>query len=93
MLFQCVLGLFLFLVSYSSFAQAIFKGTVADNETGNGIPYATVYLANTTFGTSTDEEGKFSIYLPEGNYEVIIRMLGYQGLTFNLPAAIVKPQG
>ncbi|SFB45451.1 CarboxypepD_reg-like domain-containing protein [Algoriphagus aquimarinus] len=93
MLFQCVLGLFLFFGSFSSFSQAIFKGTVADNETGKGIPYATVYLANTTLGTSTDEDGKFSIYLPEGNYEVIVRMLGYQGLTFNLPASTVKSQG
>ncbi|MEB2778071.1 carboxypeptidase-like regulatory domain-containing protein [Algoriphagus sp. D3-2-R+10] len=93
MLKRIVLGLFLFLGSFSSFAQAIFKGTVADNETGKGIPFATVFLANTTIGTSTDEEGKFSIYLSEGNYEVIIRMLGYEGLTFNLPAAIVKPQG
>lgn len=92
-LVKIVLGLFLFLGSISSYAQATFKGTIADMETGEGIPYATVFLANTTFGTSTDEEGKFSIYLPDGNYEVIIRILGYQGMTFNLPASNVKPQG
>lgn len=78
MLFKIVLGLFLFLVSFSSFAQAIFKGTVADNETGKGIPYITVYLANTTFGTSTDESGKFSLYLPEGNYEEILHSIEKQ---------------
>ena len=92
-LFKIVLGLFLFAVSFSSFAQATFKGTVADMESGKGIPYATVFLANTTFGTSTDEEGKFSIDLPAGNYEVIIRILGYQSLTFNLPVSTIKPQG
>lgn len=92
-LFKIVLGLFLFFSSLPAFAQAVFKGTIADMETGEGIPYATVFLANTTLGTSTDEEGKFSINLPEGNYEVIIRILGYQGMTFNLPASNVKPQG
>lgn len=90
---RIVLGLFLFFVTSSSFAQAIFKGTIADFETGESIPYATVFLANTTSGTSSDEEGKFSIYLPAGNYKVIIRMLGYEGLTFNISAAMVKPQG
>ncbi len=93
MLFQCVLGLFLFLVSFSSFAQAIFKGTIVDIETEKPIPYASVFLANTTFGTSSDEEGKFSLHIPDGSYEVIIRILGYEGLTFNLPASTVQPQG
>lgn len=92
-LLKIVLGFFLFLGCFSSFAQTIFKGTVADLETGKGIPYATIFLANTTIGTSSDEDGKFFIYLPDGNYEVIIRMLGYQGLTFNLPSAMVESQG
>ncbi|REG94181.1 carboxypeptidase-like regulatory domain-containing protein [Algoriphagus antarcticus] len=93
MLLKIFLGLFLFFGSFSANAQAIFKGTIVDFETGEAIPYATVFLANTTLGTTTDEEGKFSMYLPNGNYEVIIRILGYEGLTFNLPASMVQPQG
>ncbi|PZX49634.1 carboxypeptidase-like regulatory domain-containing protein [Algoriphagus chordae] len=92
-LVKIVLGVFLFLGGSLSFGQAIFKGTIVDIETDEAIPYATVFLANTTIGASTDEKGKFSLYMPEGNYEVIIRMLGYEGITFNLPASMVQPQG
>jgi hypothetical protein len=93
MLLKCVLGFFLFLTSFFADAQAIFKGTIVDIETEKPIPYASVFLANTTIGTSSDEQGKFSLYLPEGSYEVIIRILGYEGLTFNLPSSNVQPQG
>lgn len=92
-LMKIVLGLFLVLGSFSAFSQTVFRGTVADYDTGEPIAGATIFLANTTLGTFSDNEGKFSIYLHNGNYEVIIRMLGYEGLTFNLPAAMVKPQG
>jgi len=85
--------LFLFFGSFCAEAQAIFKGSIVDFETEEPIPYAIVFLANTTIGTSSDEAGKFSLYLPDGNYEVIIRILGYEGLTFNLPASMVEPQG
>lgn len=93
MLLKCVLGLFLFLASFCAEAQAIFKGTIVDIETEEPIPNASVFLANTTFGTSSDTEGKFSLYIPDGSYEVIIRILGYEGLTFNLPSSRVQPQG
>lgn len=93
MLLKIVLGLLFCFGSTFSFAQAIFKGTIVDFETEEPIPFATVFLANTTLGTSTDEQGEFSLYLPEGNYEVIIRILGYEGLTFNLSDATVQPQG
>lgn len=88
-----VFGFFLLLTSSSTFSQAIFKGTIVNIETEEPIPNASVFLANTTFGTSSDAEGKFSLYIPDGTYEVIIRILGYEGLTFNLPSSTVQPQG
>ncbi|RAI94047.1 carboxypeptidase-like regulatory domain-containing protein [Algoriphagus yeomjeoni] len=92
-LVKIVLGLFLFLAKNEAFAQQVFQGTVANYETGDGIPYATVFITNTTFGVSADENGKFSLSIPEGNYEVIIRMLGYNGLVFSLSTDDLKPQG
>ncbi|WP_339704131.1 carboxypeptidase-like regulatory domain-containing protein [Algoriphagus aquimarinus] len=92
MLYKIVFGLFLLFGSYLSFAQTVFKGVIEDSKTGQPIPYATVFLANTTFGTTCDDEGKFSLTLPDGNYEVIVRMLGYEGLTFKLPTDIIKPR-
>ncbi|WP_339865103.1 carboxypeptidase-like regulatory domain-containing protein [uncultured Algoriphagus sp.] len=92
-LFKIVLGFFLSLVVNIAFAQHVFQGTVADYDTGEGIPYATVFITNTTFGVSADDNGKFSLSIPEGNYEVIIRMLGYNGLVFSLSTDDLKPQG
>lgn len=40
-------------------AQNIFKGTVIDNETKQGIPFASVYLPQLEKGASTDESGAF----------------------------------
>ena len=93
MFLKIVLGLLLVLCGAPCFSQAIFKGSIVDYETGEAIPYATVFLANTTIGASSDEEGKFSLYMPEGNYEVIVRMLGYEGITLTVPSSMVKPQG
>ncbi|MEP0710921.1 MAG: carboxypeptidase-like regulatory domain-containing protein, partial [Algoriphagus sp.] len=88
-----IIGFFLLGGGVSTHAQATFKGTIVDLETELPIPNASVFLANTTFGTSSDEQGKFTLTIPDGNYEVIIRILGYEGLTFNLPSSMVQPQG
>lgn len=90
---QIVFGFSFLLPILPAFSQAIFKGTIVNIETEQPIPNASVFLANTTFGTSSDQEGKFSLYIPNGNYEVIIRILGYEGLSFNLPSSMVQPQG
>ncbi len=74
-------------------SQKIFKGTVVDAARNEAIPYATIFLTNTTFGVSADEEGKFSIKIPDGNYDVIVRMLGYESVTFGLNTADLRPQG
>jgi hypothetical protein len=74
-------------------AQKIFRGTIIDAARNEPIPYATVFLTNTTFGISADEEGKFSLKVPEGNYDVIVRMLGFESLTFALNTATLQPQG
>ena len=74
-------------------AQKIFKGTIIDAARNEPIPYATVFLTNTTFGVSADEKGKFSLKVPEGNYDVIVRMLGFESLTFSLNTTTLQPQG
>ena len=93
MLLKIVLGFFLLVASFSSLAQTIFKGTVADNDTGEGIPYATVFLTNTTFGVSADETGNFKMVIPDVNYDLRVRMLGYISLTFQLERNALKHQG
>ncbi|HAY70876.1 MAG TPA: hypothetical protein DCX89_03215, partial [Saprospirales bacterium] len=52
------------------FAQTgTIRGNVYDKGTGNPIAYANIYLENTNFGVTTDDDGFFSITnVPKGNY-------------------------
>jgi hypothetical protein len=61
-------------------------GTVTD-EKGGSLPGATVFLTNTRHSTATNNNGKFSIAgLEPGNYEVVIKMLGYQSYVSKVTA-------
>ena len=66
----------LFLWPILSFSQGI-KGVVND-EAGNSIPFATIYLKETTAGTTTNDAGEYEIQLPAGSYTVIFQGLGFE---------------
>jgi len=68
------LVVFLFM---SSFAQAtIITGKVVDT-LKRPVAYASVYIKGTTKGTTTNENGIYSLGLASGSYTVIFRMMGY----------------
>lgn len=53
-------------------------GHVVDRDTHEHIPYATVAVQGTTFGTTTDASGHYFLKnLPEGGLTVEVRALGY----------------
>ncbi len=46
---------------------------------GEHIPFANVFIKNTTIGTTTDETGHFQlINMPVGEHTVCVRMMGYK---------------
>lgn len=54
------------------------SGRVLDMKSKKAIEFATVWIEGTGIGTLTDANGSFLINnLPDGNYEIIIRCLGY----------------
>ena len=61
-----------------SFA-GIFKGTILD-EQNNPIPFASIYVKNTTIGTSSNLKGEFKIDLAKGDYDIVFSFVGYQSL-------------
>lgn len=66
------------LCSFKAQAQGQIRGTLIDGETSAPLPFATVFLANTTFGSVTDTEGSFSITnIPIGEYEIVVSFMGY----------------
>lgn len=80
-----VLQLFLFFVCAGSVSgQYTVTGTVTDAKTKEPIIGANVIVQNTTRGTLTDFEGKFS-YTTLGNQDInlVITYLGYLSKTIN----------
>jgi hypothetical protein len=71
----------LFSVSLSSplFSQAI-SGRVLDAKTSEGLPFANVFINNTTLGTVTDTNGDFILnaFNEPGAYELIFSFVGYE---------------
>lgn len=71
--------LFLLRISASIMAQqGIVSGVVLDAKTGEPLPFANVFLNNTTLGKATDMNGKFRLEaLPEGATEIVASFVGY----------------
>lgn len=70
----------------TAFAQSDFRitGKVFD-EKGKPLPFASVFLNQTTIGDRTTEQGDFTIrQVPSGKYELIVSYLGYEPLLIPL---------
>ena len=68
------------LISTSAFATEphplrAISGVVQDSN-GNALPYATIYIENTTLGTTTVGEGRYILYTSEGNIRLTAQMMG-----------------
>jgi hypothetical protein len=61
------------------FAQ--ISGTVADARTGEPLPFATVYVKNTSTGTTANSLGEYRLELTPGDYELVFQYVGYQRRT------------
>ncbi|MCC3157393.1 carboxypeptidase-like regulatory domain-containing protein [Hymenobacter sp. 15J16-1T3B] len=69
----------LLLVGAAAQAQNRFSGVVLDSLTKEPLAFASVFLANTTFGSSTTDQGKFEISrVPNGTYDMVCSYVGYR---------------
>ena len=78
-LFLSLLVLFLSIAEMNAQEQLfVIEGTVMDKEADMPLPYANVFLANTTYGVASDNEGKFRLEVPQkGPFLLVIRYVGY----------------
>jgi len=73
-----------FLFAYSNIVlgqpkTTSLSGRVSDALTKEGLPFANVYINNTSRGTITDEHGAYRLTsVPQGNTEIVVSVLGYQ---------------
>jgi hypothetical protein len=66
-----------------SIAQVfIASGTVTDKQSGQPLAGASVVCQHTTIGTTTNAEGRFTLRLPQGGYELAVSFSGYE--TFSM---------
>lgn len=69
----------MFFLSLCSQAQTI-SGKVVDAKTEEALPFANVFINNTTIGAVTDKNGYFTLlaYKEVDNYEVVFSFVGYE---------------
>ncbi len=69
---------FLF-ITFSAFSQkTIITGKVSDAETGDGVPFASVYFDGTTIGTSTDFDGFYKLETDKATDSLVVSYVSYQ---------------
>jgi len=80
-----VISLF-YLPAFSQTGYTI-SGKIIDESTRLPLQGASVFAENTTIGTATNEQGFFSLQLPNGGYSMVISFTGYQTETRRVTAA------
>jgi len=78
--------LLLVVLSFTLISQAQEKGTVVGHilSEGQAVPFAGVFLKNTTTGTSSDENGNYSIEVPSGKQTIIVQAIGFKNQEKNI---------
>lgn len=67
------------------------SGTLTDKDMNNEpLPFANVQIKGTTVGTTTDENGKYTLNVEPGNHIVQLSFLGYE--TIEVPVSIQENQ-
>ncbi|MBT1704611.1 TonB-dependent receptor [Chryseosolibacter indicus] len=59
-------------------AQGTISGRVTDGHTKEVLPGATIYIAGTTIGTTSDVNGEYLLRASEGEYQVEVSYIGYK---------------
>jgi hypothetical protein len=55
------------------------SGSVRDKSTGEPIPLAHIFIANTSVGSTSDAEGKFLLReVPSGEFTIVCTVVGYE---------------
>jgi TonB-dependent receptor len=78
----CLLPVFFFLIfSINGYSQSgTIRGQVIDNASGESLIGATVVIAGTTNGTSTDFDGKFEIGASPGAYDLKVSFVSFEDI-------------
>jgi hypothetical protein len=76
MKFNLIFILFL-IISANSFSQQITVSGKITDERNEPVPFASVFIKNTTKGTSANSEGAYTLQLEAGKYTIQYKAVGY----------------
>ncbi|KEQ28252.1 hypothetical protein N180_01055 [Pedobacter antarcticus 4BY] len=74
-LMKLLYTIFILLFSITTFAQTL-DGTIK-TQSGEPVPLANISVLNSTKGTTSDKQGRFTLILAEGNYQLSISAIGF----------------
>lgn len=77
------LSILLILITSSLIAQITLKGKVVD-EFNNPMPFVNVFIKNSTFGTTTDDDGKFFLKTKKYRGTLEVSFVGFQTQTIKV---------
>ncbi|RZK60037.1 MAG: carboxypeptidase-like regulatory domain-containing protein [Hymenobacter sp.] len=64
---------------HAAYAQGRVSGVVQDSVSHEPLAFSSVFLANTTLGVTTDEQGRFEFpRVPKGAYDIVGSYVGYR---------------
>lgn len=76
--------IFSLLLLLPAFAQLTIKGKVVTSANGTPVPGSSVFITNTSKGTTADKDGYFELNnVPAGKHELIISSIGYETNVFS----------
>lgn len=73
-----LLSIVLFSISLTAFGQRVTLSGKVTDQNGKPVPFANVYVKNTTNGASANVEGNYSLSLKPGQYDLHFRAVGYK---------------
>lgn len=80
----------LLLLSFPLLLFSQLVGKITD-EQGEGLPYVSVYVHNTTNGTASNASGDYKLALAPGKYDVVFQYVGYKQETQTVNIKAGKP--
>jgi len=74
----------LFFMCLTAWAQQFTLSGKITDQAGHAVPFASVYIQNTTSGTSANNEGEYSFTLKAGKQTILYKAVGYRREVFEL---------
>lgn len=84
--YRIIIIFLLVIISFGTVAQQKFtlSGTIADASNGEDLSGAVVAIQNTSFAALCNNYGFYSLSIPEGNYQMSVKLLGYETLVVSV---------